>query len=64
MPDVGDTRPMAEPEAEPSDPHTPPLDDREDGRYLRRDDPRRLEAEGERGRPFDDDDETEADDGT
>lgn len=47
--------PTAEPEDEPSDPHSGPLDDDEDGRYLSPFDPRRIEAERRRGRPFDQD---------
>lgn len=36
----------------PSDPHTMPLDDDDDARYLERTDPRRLEVEAKRGRRF------------
>lgn len=51
--------PNPEPVPEPSDPHEGPLDDDEDARFLRRDDPRRLEIERRRGRPFGDDDDEE-----
>jgi hypothetical protein len=51
-----DVDPAPEPDHEPSDPHRGPLDDDEDGRFLERDDPRRLEAERRRGRPFDEGD--------
>jgi hypothetical protein len=47
--------PQPDPDEEPFDRHEGPLDDPEDGRWLRRDDPRRLQAERDRGRPFDDD---------
>jgi hypothetical protein len=43
-----------QPELERSDPHEMPLDDDDDGRYLDRQDPRRLDAERRRGRPFED----------
>jgi hypothetical protein len=47
-----------EPAQEPSDPHTGPLDDDDDdARFLDPSDPRRLEVERRRGRPFRDDDE-------
>ena len=47
---------MSNPETEPVDGHDRiPLDDDEDGRWLDRDDPRRLEAERRRGRLFDQD---------
>jgi hypothetical protein len=49
--------PQPDPEHEPVDLHRGPLDDDEDGRWLERDDPRRVEAELRRGRPFDQDDE-------
>jgi hypothetical protein len=49
-------RPTPEPADEPVDHHEIPLDDIEDGRFLRRDDPRRLDAERRRGRPFDESD--------
>jgi hypothetical protein len=42
-----------EPDEEPVDRHLGPLDDDEDGRWLREDDPRRIEAERRRGRRFD-----------
>jgi hypothetical protein len=45
-------RPAPEPDREPADMHTGPLDADDDGRYLRPDDPRRLDAERRRGRPF------------
>jgi hypothetical protein len=48
-----------EPEREPVDGHVGPLEDLEDGRWLERDDERRLEAETVRGRPFDQDPEGE-----
>jgi hypothetical protein len=48
--------PAEDPEHEPVDRHEGPLDNLDDGRYLRRDDPRRLDAERRRGRPFDQDD--------
>jgi hypothetical protein len=41
-----------EPAEDPSDPHTGPLDDDEDGRFLRENDPRRIAAESRRGRRF------------
>ena len=44
-----------EPESEPSDPHTPPLDNPDDARHLREHDPRRIEVEAQRGRRFADD---------
>jgi hypothetical protein len=47
-----EVEPNPEPEPEPSDPHEGPLDDDEDGRFLRRDDPRRRDAEERRGREF------------
>jgi hypothetical protein len=50
-----DVEPTPEPGEDPSDPHTGPLDDDEDGRFLERDDPRRVEAERRRGKAFDDD---------
>jgi hypothetical protein len=50
-----DVEPMREPDREPVDLHRGPLDDDEDGRWLERDDPRRVEAERRRGRPFDQD---------
>jgi hypothetical protein len=37
---------------EPFDPHMGPLDDEEDARYLDPSDPRRIEVERKRGRPF------------
>lgn len=40
------------PDNEPSDPHAGPLDDDEDGRFLRENDPRRIAAETRRGRRF------------
>ena len=53
-----DPRPRDDPDEEPVDSHKAiPLDDDYDGRWLERDDPRRLEAEHRRGRPFDDDEE-------
>jgi hypothetical protein len=47
------------PDDEPSDPHTGPLDDDEDARYLDPVDPRRREVEKRRGKPFSDDDDLE-----
>jgi hypothetical protein len=47
-----DVDPRPEPDQEPVDPHQPPLDDDEDGRFLPPMDPRRLEAEKRRGQPF------------
>jgi hypothetical protein len=49
--------PNPEPDVEPSDPHTGPLEDHDDARYLDPADPRRLEVERRRGRPFNADDE-------
>jgi len=52
-----DPRPAPEPDREPSDPHLiSPLDQDDDGRWLDPADPRRLDAERRRGRPFTDDD--------
>jgi len=48
--------PRPEPAREPFDAHLPPLDEPEDARYLDPVDPRRLDAERRRGRPFTDDD--------
>jgi hypothetical protein len=45
--------PAPEPAEEVSDPHTGPLDDDDDARYLSPDDPRRQRVEARRGRPFD-----------
>jgi len=47
------------PEAEQVDRHTGPLDNDDDARWLRDDDPRRLEVERRRARPFDQDAESE-----
>jgi hypothetical protein len=44
--------PAEEPAEEPFDPHTGPLDDDEDGRFLEENDPRRIEAEARLGRRF------------
>lgn len=44
--------PNPEPAREPFDPHLPPLDDDEDARHLDPTDPRRLDVERRRGRPF------------
>jgi hypothetical protein len=50
--------PTPEPAEEPVDDHRRiPLDDDEDGRWLQRDDPRRLAAEERRGKRFDSDEE-------
>lgn len=38
-----------EPDTEPFDPHTGPLDNDDDARYLREDDPRRIEVERRHG---------------
>jgi hypothetical protein len=49
------TEPLQRPEPGPEpphDPHTPPLEDDDDARYLRENDPRRIEAEARRGRRF------------
>jgi hypothetical protein len=56
-----DVEPAPEPDNEPVDGHRGPLDDDEDGRWLERDDPRRIEAERRRGRPFDQDEGDEMD---
>jgi hypothetical protein len=45
-----------EPDREPSDPHTPPLDDDDDARFLDPVDPRRRDVEWRRGRPVREDD--------
>jgi hypothetical protein len=39
--------PTPEPDAEPADPHQGPLDDDDDARFLRREDPRRKRIEEE-----------------
>jgi hypothetical protein len=52
--------PRPEPAEEPVDRHRGPLDNLEDGRWLKRDDPRRIEAELVRGAPFDDVEEGES----
>jgi hypothetical protein len=44
--------PNPEPAREPFDAHVGPLDDDDDARYLDPADPRRLDIERERGRPF------------
>ena len=46
------TEPRPEPEREPYDPHLPELDREDDARWLDPIDPRRLEVERRRGRPF------------
>jgi hypothetical protein len=51
-----DITPRPEPEPEPADPHTPPLEDDDDARHLRPNDPRRIEVEARRGRRFSEDD--------
>lgn len=51
-----EVEPVAEPAADPSDPHSVDLEDEEDARFLDPADPRRLAVERERGRPFTDDD--------
>jgi hypothetical protein len=47
-----DPAPNPEPFADPADSHTGPLDDDDDARYLDPTDPRRLDVERRRGRPF------------
>lgn len=47
-----DVEPAPEPAQEVSDPHTGPLDDDDDARYLDPNDPRRREVEARRGRRF------------
>jgi hypothetical protein len=60
-----DPGPRDDPDEEPEDNHqTIPLDDDEDGRWLDSNDPRRLEAEHRRGRPFDDDEAEEESNGS
>lgn len=49
---IEDTERTPEPQEEPADQHQGPLDDDEDGRYLPRKDPRRIQAEHRRGHPF------------
>jgi hypothetical protein len=44
--------PNPEPDSDPSDAHTGPLDDPEDARFLDPADPRRMAVERERGEPF------------
>jgi hypothetical protein len=53
--------PNPEPEGDPSDAHTGPLDDPEDARFLDPADPRRMAVERERGEPFREDDTEEGD---
>jgi hypothetical protein len=50
-------KPAPEPAREPFDPHLGPLDNPGDARYLDPADPRRMEIERRRGRPFTDDEE-------
>jgi hypothetical protein len=50
-----DPLPAAEPVPEPHDPHTGPLDNDDDARYLKENDPRRIEVEAKRGRRLEDD---------
>lgn len=50
-----DVEPAPEPDREVSDPHTGPLDDDDDARYLDPVDPRRREVEARRGRRFGED---------
>jgi hypothetical protein len=45
-----------EPDTEPSDPHDQPLENDDDARHLDPVDPRRIEVERRRGRPFTDED--------
>lgn len=47
--------PARDPDEEPVDHHRGPLDRDEDGRWLDRDDPRRIAAEERLGRRFEDD---------
>ena len=56
-----EVEPTPEPEEEPVDHHRGPLDRDEDGRFLDRDDPRRLEAEERLGKRFDPSDEGKSD---
>lgn len=53
--------PRAEPDEEVSDPHTGPLDNEDDARYLDPSDSRRRQVEADRGRPFTDDDSDDSD---
>jgi hypothetical protein len=46
--------PNPEPDSEPFDSHSGPLDDPEDARFLDPADPRRLKVERDRGEPFPD----------
>jgi hypothetical protein len=52
MTDTPDVAARPEPAREPFDPHLPPLDDEDDARHLDPADPRRLDVERRRGRPF------------
>lgn len=45
-------KPTPEPSREPFDPHLGPLDNEDDARFLDPADPRRMEIERKRGRPF------------
>jgi hypothetical protein len=54
--DRPDVEPAPEPTEEVSDPHTGPLDDDDDARYLSPNDERRRRVEKARGRPFGDED--------
>jgi hypothetical protein len=59
-----EVRAADEPATDPSDPHEGPLDDDEDARFLRSEDPRRQEVEQRRGERFPDqgdDEQPEAD---
>lgn len=49
---MDDPSPRPEPAREPFDPHLPELDNDDDARWLDPADPRRLEVERRRGRPF------------
>jgi hypothetical protein len=49
-----EVRPSPEPDHEVSDPHTPPLDNDDDARWLEENDPRRIRVESHRGRRFGD----------
>jgi hypothetical protein len=51
-----DVPPNPEPFREPFDSHMGPLDDPDDARWLDPADPRRLQIERQRGRPFNADD--------
>jgi len=50
-----EVKPTPEPEREPFDPHTMPLDNDDDARFLDPSDSRRLHVERLRGRRFEED---------